>query len=536
MTLISTISLNADEVQPLSESGMNDLQPSISPLNIGNQLQLAADKSWQDQLSGEIRLALHAPVPGETIPEIADPHGYSSYRYMTVFQDGDLYRMYYALPHLERIDGKQIKHPERICYAESKDGIHWKIPSLGIYEYNGDKDNNIVWMEDGQERLGVHGFSPFKDMRPGCPPEQRYKAIAEAGPKSKETLGHNGLLALVSADGIHWQMLTDQAIMAGGPGRGNFDTQNVAFWDTVREEYRLYRREVYNEGPLNTFRDILTATSQDFLNWSEPVRLEYPGALAEQLYTNGVLPYFRAPHLYVGFPVRYVQRGWGEPVADLPERERRETLIRQAGAEPTWRNATESGGQRIGTALTDTLFMISRDGVIFDKWDEAFIRPGLRSQNNWFYGDNFPAWGIVTTRSSMEGAPDELSFYVTERSRRSDIPRICRRYTLRVDGFVSVQATMRGGEVLTKPLVFTGEDLYLNFSSTAAGSLQVELQTPDGNALPGFQLQDCVEILGDDLERKVRWKHGKTVQGLVGQTVRLRFVLKDADLYSFQFR
>ena len=111
-----------------------------------------------------------------------------------------------------------------------------------------------------------------------------------------------------------------------------------------------------------------------------------------------------------------------------------------------------------------------------------------------------------------------------------------RRYTLRVDGFASVQAPLSGGELVTKPLIFAGRELVLNFSASAAGSVGVELLRDQMNTpVEGFSLEDCVEVLGDDLERVVRWKDGRELGGLAGTPIRLRFVLRDADLYSFRF-
>ena len=88
---------------------------------------------------------------------------------------------------------------------------------------------------------------------------------------------------------------------------------------------------------------------------------------------------------------------------------------------------------------------------------------------------------------------------------------------------------------MTKPLVFGGKELTLNFSTSAAGDVRVELQWPDGQPIPGFSLDDCQEVFGDELERTVTWKDGSDVGKLAGQPVRLRFALRDADLYAFQF-
>jgi hypothetical protein len=185
--------------------------------------------------------------------------------------------------------------------------------------------------------------------------------------------------------------------------------------------------------------------------------------------------------------------------------------------------------------VTDIMLMSSRDGTHFSIWPESFIRPGLRLKDNWFYGDNYPAWGLIETASPIIGAPNELSLYATEAYLQPGPMRL-RRFTIRVDGFVSVCAPLVGGELLTRPIVFAGSKLLLNYSTSAAGGVQVELQDAQGVPLNGFALADCHEIYGDQLERVVAWKNNPDLSKLAGTPVRIRFVLKDADLYSIQFR
>ena len=93
-----------------------------------------------------------------------------------------------------------------------------------------------------------------------------------------------------------------------------------------------------------------------------------------------------------------------------------------------------------------------------------------------------------------------------------------------------------GGELLTKPLRFSGSQLSVNFATSAAGTLQLEIQDENGQPVPGYSLPDAVEQFGDETDRVVTWKHGADVSRLSGRTVRLRFVLSDADLYSLQFQ
>jgi len=186
--------------------------------------------------------------------------------------------------------------------------------------------------------------------------------------------------------------------------------------------------------------------------------------------------------------------------------------------------------------MTEGLLMGSRDGVRFTMWPEAFLRPGLRTRDSWFYGDNYQTWGLVQTKSAIPDAPPELSLYASEHYHQQEGGTVFRRYTLRMDGFVSIEAPLSGGELITRPLTFTGRELVLNVSTSAAGSVRIEMQDPAGQALEGYALADCAEVFGDDLERPVVWGIGTDVGSLAGRAVRLRFELRDADLYAFRFR
>ena len=241
------------------------------------------------------------------------------------------------------------------------------------------------------------------------------------------------------------------------------------------------------------------------------------------MYTNGIQPYYRAPHLRVGFPTRYTARKLSDQLRLIEPVELREEL---SAAYP-----------RVGSDLSDGLFMSSRDGVSFQRWDEAFLRPGPeadRSRSNWMYGDNYQGYGLFETTSSIQGAANEISMLFSEGYWREGESRL-RRYTIRLDGFVSINAPFRGGEVTTKPIRFDGSILQINYSTSAAGSLRVELQDINGTPLPNFAITDCVELIGDSVKHTVNWQQGSDVQNWAGKAIRLRFVLRDADLYSFNF-
>lgn len=494
---------------------------AAEPVAIGSRLELLVDDYLVDSMRGDVRLELHHPIRREIVFKTDAPWEGNASAYESVFKDGNLYRMYYHGVHY-RNGGPPSQtlenHPWVFCYAESDDGIHWRRPELGIFEFGGSKANNIILTPDFLAEIGgdpAH-TAAFLDANPDCPPDEKYKIII-VGSKPR------GLYTLRSADGIHFSLMSKEPFMT----KGAFDSQNLAFWDPTLGAYRAYWR-IFTAGITDTnnwkpsgFRAIRTATSKDFVRWSDPVDLTYVDSPDEHLYTNQIQPYYRAPHILMGFPMRYTDRGWSEPLLDLPGLDERMT---RAKSHP-----------RYGTAITDGLFMTSRDGRLFKRWAEAYLRPGPRERHSWVYGDNFIFWGMVETKSTIEDAPDEISLYATESYWEGPYTTV-RRLTLRVDGFVSASAPMAGGEIVTKPLSFEGGNLTLNFETSGAGGVQVEIQDADGKPIEGYTLADCPPIFGDRLAKVVRWKSaGGDVRPLAGKPIRLRFVLKDADLYSFQF-
>ena len=110
-----------------------------------------------------------------------------------------------------------------------------------------------------------------------------------------------------------------------------------------------------------------------------------------------------------------------------------------------------------------------------------------------------------------------------------------RRVTLRQDGFISVHAPDLGGEFTTRPLKFKGSRLRINYSTSVTGSIRVEVLNHFSRPVLGFNLKDSDEIYGDELDRVVSWGENEDLSGQEGEMVRLRFVLRDANLYSFQF-
>ncbi len=475
------------------------------PIDIGSRRELLVDHALIDSLEGGAQLKLHHPRPREIALKFDQPWEGNASGYPTVIKDGEVYRLYYRGKRF-LIDKPPLRseRSEAVCYAESRDGIHWTRPNLGLYQWQGVDKNNIIWMETPE----AHNFAPFKDINPDCPPEQRYKAIGG-------TVASKGLWTFQSADGIHWNRLSEGPVVT----QGAFDSHNTAFWDAQQNRYCMYVR-YFGDGGFKGLRLIGLTHSKDFKTWTEPVGLDYPGSPPQQMYTNQILPYYRAPHLLVGFPTRYIARPLSKHVQQLPPVDLRTQLIKLE--------------QRIGTDLTDGLFMSSRDRLSFQRWDEAFLRPGPEAEGRWIYGDNYQSYGLFETKSDVPGLPNEISMLFMEGAWRDDICRL-RRYTIRLDGFVSLNAPYVGGAMTTKPLTFSGSRLLLNYATSAAGSLKVEIRSADDLPIPGFTLKDSAELFGDSTTQIANWKNGSDVSRLAGKPIRLHFELKDGDLYSFQF-
>jgi hypothetical protein len=471
------------------------------PVEIGSRLELFVDRTLVEDLRGT-RLELHPPEPAETVLGVDRPWEGKENLGISILRDGPLYRMYYRGMASETVKGR--------CYAESRDGIHWTKPNLGLVPVAGTLDNNAIVEEGGK---WTYFLIPFLDTRPGVPAAERLKAVS---PKFSRIQGRERreLYLHVSADGVRWRKLRDEPVLVTDFPNA-FDSLVCVFWSPAEGQYVLYSRYMVDAAGRPSRKEgrrtLARATSPDLRRWSglTPMTFEGTGVIpADQLYTSQVEPYFRAPHIYVAFPMRFME---GRQV--VPD------------GEATTLGLTEGRNRD----CSDGVFMTSRAGSTHFDWifREAFIRPGTE-RGNWGTRSNIALWGIVPA------GPDEISIYVN-RNYGTDACRIV-RYRSRTDGFVSVRAPYAGGELRTKPLRFQGRELVINYSTSAAGGIRVELQDGAGHPLPGRRLADARAMIGDEIERVVAWQDGGDVGALAGRPVRLRFEMKDADLYSIRFR
>ncbi len=459
---------------------------------LGDRRELFIDGRIVDSFDGT-SLQLHPPRREGTAFKFDAPwEGWFS-AYPTVIKDGDTYRLYYRAmgPDMPRDE-----HDQRTAFtamAESTDGITWTRPDLGLHAFNGSTANNLI-LTDPDHQQFTHNFSPFLDTRPGVPAAERYKAIGG-------TNHSGGFYLFASADGIHWRKLQDEPAYT----QGQFDSQNIVFWSPAEQLYVcLYR--TWTGGDYSGYRTFSRATSPDFIHWNDGAPVSFGDTPAEHLYTNGTQPYFRAPHILVSLAQRFFPN-------------------KRAASEEASVGLAADFSHRINSS--DGVLLSSRGGYEFDRtFMEAFIPPGP-TLRDWIARNNMPAAGIVP------GTDRRMWIYRLSHNAQPTIHLT--RYSLRYDGFVSVHAPYAGGSVTTKPLTFTGNRLELNYATSAAGELEVELLDETGEPLPGFTRADAQLIFGDEISRTVTWQQGADVSALAGRPIRLRFHLRDGDLYAFRF-
>lgn len=443
---------------------------AAAPIDLGSRWELLVDEFLVAEKTG-VALKLHQPVKREIVLTTDQPWEGITCAYFSVIQDGNKVLMYYR----GSSGGSDHSDAQVTCVAESSDGIHFTRPKLGLIEASGTKDNNVIW-----RGVESHNFSPFLDTHPNAKPDERYKALGGVKQPGKnwhqgETPG--GLYAFASADGIHWKKMRDTPVIT----KGAFDSQNLAFFDTTRNRYACFSRIF-----LNKVRAVQSHHSTDFLAWSDGVPHAYAeGVPWEHFYTSATVPCPTAPHLFLSFPKRFMTTRHKVP-------------------------------EHKDKGVSDAVFMSSRDGVNWDRpFLEAWVRPGP-DLKNWTDRNNMTANGIVVGET-------EWSLYISEHYRFPD-HRI-RRLSVRKQGFASMHASAQGGEFTTKPLKISGSKLLLNYATSAAGSIKIEVIDTSGKALATMD-----ELYGDEFESPVL-----DLTKLKGQTLRLRVKLIDADLYALRF-
>ena len=398
----------------------------------------------------------------------------------------------------------------RQAYAESGDGLRWTKPVLGRVQENG-QDTNLVW--GGGEIGTVYCNAVIEDPHAAAE-DKRWKCLYV-----HDAPGIHTIEAGYSANLIDWTPYPSLPVF--GTRTYLNDVMTIAY-DPYARLFILMTREPIqayvpplpgNPHSDSSFfsphyphditrmnkRRIWQCLSADFLHWSPPVPHTYKDDYPKtQLYTNSTVPCPGAEHIYLSFPNRYVQYRIPDPDHKEP-------------------------------GVNDALFMCSRDCASWTRYLDAWVRPGL-DPFNWTERNNYPAWGIVRSSDT------EWSMYISEHYRRPGVPVRLRRLSIPPYRFVSISAAHTGGAAVTKPFAFTGTDLYLNCSTSAAGGVSVTVLSEDGRNIDGFGTDDMEPYFGDSLSARIRWRGDRKIGELVDRPIRLRFSLNDADIFAMQIR
>ena len=481
-------------------------------------LQPIWDKTIIDLKNTTADFTVGIPIKREKIFTADQAWEKGMVHYGNVIFDAGKYKMYYIThmgyakkqEYADNMQGTTIEILDTyVCYAESDDGLHWERPALGLYEYEGNKNNNIILRSIDKPEAGgfFDNFFVFIDTNPKCAPEKRYKATAY--------MNYYKIGGYTSPDGIHWTLDAIWDV------EGKFDTLNVCWWDERIQKYVAYVRDFHDipdNGDINAgIRDARRMESDDFLHWTTPERILFPDTEDYPIYTNQIMRYYRNPDIYIGFPTRYEERpDWSDSFEQLCGREQRLSVMKKA--------------RRYGLTVTDCIFMSSRDGLNFDKCDEALFVPGYEFDANWIYGNCYPVYFMAET-SVGDGENKEVSMLVAQYynhggSKYSDI---IEQWTLRIDGFACYKAKYSGARVVTKPFVFEGDELYINFSTSAKGKIFITIRDEEG------RIAKTCELFGDAINRKVSFEN-TSIAEFSQKPIVLEFEMKDAKLYAFEFK
>jgi hypothetical protein len=461
---------------------------------IGSEKILLIDKEFFAG-STAVRQKLHpARKTGQPILIAEHPWESAELNWFSVLEYGGKYRMWYECYDVDGWGAEGTPADDTsFCYAESADGIHWTKPKLGLFEYRGSKENNILFRRvgAGDARSRVHGAGVFVD--PHAPAEQRFKAVSQGG--FRNTGGEPYRIAgMTSPDGLVWTRYPEPICPPFA------DSQYSGFWDQRLRQYVLYGR-VGGSGA-GRGRAIGRAASDRFDRF-EPLSLVLQTDEADpadsDLYNPACVQLPPAGGLYLMCPSLYQHKP--------------DTL--------------------------DIRLAVSRNGVEWT-WPEretAFIplgKPGERDGGSLYMANGCLAMGdelwFYYSASPLKHGEATLEKLTQPANRRTFSRAVARR-----DRLVSATAAAEGGRFTTPPLKFSGARLRVNASVRPEGALRIGLLDEQGKPIPGRGSEDCRAITGDHSQAMIEWADSADVSTWAGRPIKLQFDLKDADVFGFQF-
>jgi len=482
-TTLAVDNLSFDEVAPRPTPGGED---DIVDVGLRKQL-LVDDRVIAERSNLERELGRVTKLNGGKPILVRDqPWETACWFYGTALHDGEKFQMWY----------RASFEPFALGYAESRDGLRWIKPKLGLVEFGGTRENNIIDVELGL----AYSFSCFIDPHE-TDPAHKYKCCWGHPRKIRACLGH-------SADGIRWTPYN-----GGEPVTGRAaDTHSHLLWDEDAGVYRLFTRTDYQRflAAEMEVRGHRTMTNPDVRrnptawklgrNWHfnrepEEYRRRQVYSMTDWIH-EGV--HFALISLY-----EYPEDRSEGPL-DLRKRHERDVL--------------------------SFYIATSRDA---DRWDFRWVYSGRplvpRGPDGSFDKD------MVIPPSNIITHQDRHWIYYAGSNERHGSVRT--EYgigvaTLRLDGFVALVAGEKTGTVLTRPFRLLGDRLEIN-ADASRGRLQVEILDAAGRPLEGLASRP---IRTDSLRSVPRWSGAEDLSKLEGRTVRIRFTLENTKLYAFRVR
>ncbi|MHA1793946.1 MAG: hypothetical protein ACTSVI_14995 [Promethearchaeota archaeon] len=402
--------------------------------------------------------------------------------YISVVREEGKYKMWYeSFPDYVK-DQISIS-----CYAESKDGVHWEKPNLGLVEWNESKENNIFFTPDMHpDHHGLHGLSVFLDKNPECPADEKYKLIYTAPDKERKDRYCHGA---VSPDGIHWTILSEPIVKE----RIWADTQTIIEWNNDINKYvGFFRSWLYGR------RQVYFGTSDDFKNWKnlEPVLSSDPTLPPDHdWYTNAFFSWPGARNAYFMLPAVY-RRG------------------------------------------KDDLYIEMRTSRDFRNWYKQQTNPIINPDE-----DMKKLWGgMYLGRGIIENKPDEWSFPIgvpevhhnEERPKKKHIGKVYLA-SWRKDAFTGIVAE-DFGEFWTQPISFQGNALEINALTRPGGNISIGLVDDlTRNYLPERELQQCDPLQGDMHWKLVTWNDEYSLEEYDDVQVRLHVQINRGRFHGIRF-
>ena len=377
----------------------------------------------------------------------------------------------------------EIQERTPVLYATSTDGIQWVRPNLGVIEFQGSADNNIVLQNYGFHDL--YSPSVIKDNLEQDP-QKRYKMIWWDFPLGKGEYQDDGMCVAFSPDGIHWNKHTENPVL-----QVNKTEKSISDVMSVMQDRNTGKFVAYTKGwakPWPSHRQIVRVESDDFINWSEPevVIRHANDSIDPQSYGMTTSQF---GNNYIGLLHSYKKPG-------------NETIDIQL-------TTSHDNKNWVRVANQETFIPLGRPG----SWDDGMIF----SAPLFNHGDKtliyYGGWG---------NAHDSK-----ENDRSSGIALA----TLRLNGFVSLNAGQEPGTVTTRSMQNVNGPLLVN-ANASGGSLRAELLGDDGNPIPGFSAKDCLPITKDGVVQLIRWRNHAELPEVTAK-LRIKFTMANTELYGF---